>query len=279
MTLRAVFFDFGGTLARADPTIDTPWKGWAKVAQELHLGLTEAEIRRVNHEADQRFEGQIYGYHGRTREFWRMRDMWAIERLGVKSQQRRYWDALQDFFENPDLVRLYPETREVLANVRAIGLHVGIISNYTDALVPRLKHLGLLPFFDSVTYSQAVGAEKPDPRMFSRAIKPASCRPHEALHVGDSWEGDYLGATRAGLRAAWLNRKGLPRPGACDEIRDLRGLLPLLRRSDERRAVHTLDSLHPESPKGHRNREDPNPQDIVRPRTPKARVSNRLPPS
>ena len=32
--------------------------------------------------------------------------------------------------------------------------------------------------------------------------------PHEVLHVGDDPELDVIGAQRAGLRAAWINRHG-----------------------------------------------------------------------
>jgi HAD superfamily hydrolase (TIGR01549 family) len=228
MVLRAIFFDFGGTLGTLDPLLEEPWKTWVAVARDLRLDLAEPEIRRVNEEADLRFEGEIYRYHGRTDQFWKMRDLWAIDRLGVTSRRAEVFDALQAVFGDPSRFHLYPETRSVLQDARRPGLHLGVISNFTDGLLPILKFHRLEDLFDSITYSQAVGVAKPDIRVFRHALECANCSPEEALHVGDSWEADYEGALRAGLEAVWLNRNGRPAVRPCREIADLRGLLPML---------------------------------------------------
>jgi HAD superfamily hydrolase (TIGR01549 family) len=228
MPVRAVFFDFGGTLGALASVIDEPWKAWSRVARELELAIPDSSIQVVNKEADRRYEGQIFAYHGRTQEFWRMRDMWVIDRLGITSRRGEFFDALQTIFGDPTLFQLYPETIEVLTETRSLGYHTGVISNFTDGLLPIIKYHGLDALFDSVTYSQAVGAQKPDSRVFAQALKRAACSPAGAVHVGDSWEGDYLGATRAGMRAIWLNREGISPPEQCEMVRDLRGILPLL---------------------------------------------------
>jgi FMN phosphatase YigB (HAD superfamily) len=72
-----------------------------------------------------------------------------------------------------------------------------------------------------VTYSQEVGFAKPDPRLFRVALERARSSPIDTVHVGDSWDADYLGARGAGLHAVWLNRAGRPAPGPCTEIRTL----------------------------------------------------------
>jgi FMN phosphatase YigB (HAD superfamily) len=54
-------------------------------------------------------------------------------------------------------------------------------------------------YFDSVTYTQEAGANKPDPTIFQLALKRAGCSPNEAVHVGDSYEKDVLGARRIGI--------------------------------------------------------------------------------
>lgn len=211
-----------------DPSIETPWKAWVITAHALRVPVTEAEIRRVNREAGARFQGQIFSYHGRTDEFWRLRDLWALDQLGVTHQRSEFFEALQSMFRDPTLVHLFPETVDVLKVLRARGMHVGVVSNFTDGLLPILDHHGLLRWIDSVTYSQAVGVAKPDPRIFREALRHAGRRPEEALHVGDSYESDCLGAMKAGLRGVWLNRSGAPAPGPCEEVHDLRGLLSLI---------------------------------------------------
>lgn len=228
-TLRTVFFDFGGTLSYADPeVVDDPAKVWSQVAQRLGLPFDEARFRRVDADAERHFTGQIYRYVGRTDEFWKRRDRWIMDRLGIHAQREALIDGLQAIFEDPARVVLYPETRAVLEEVRALGYRTGVISNFTDRLVTLLDHLRLSDAFDSVTFSQQVGVEKPDVRIFRTALERDGCAPEGALHIGDSWEADYLGATRAGLRGVWLNRGKAPPPSSCPSVHDLRGLVELL---------------------------------------------------
>ena len=228
MAIRAVFFDFGGTLARGELLVNEPWRAWVRAADTVGLRLEEREIRRLNAEADARFDGLIYAYHGRTAEFWKMRDGWVIERLGITERADEYFDALQAIFNDYSLIHPYPEALDALRTTKARGLYVGVISNFNDALLPVLKYHGLDQFVDDVTYSEAVGVEKPDPRIFEHALRKAGCAPVRALHVGDSWEADYLGARGAGMEAVWLNRPGRSAPAPCREIRDLTALLPMI---------------------------------------------------
>jgi putative hydrolase of the HAD superfamily len=225
---RAVFFDFGGTLGMLTPVLNDPWRAWSQVARQFQLDVSDSQIQEANEEADRKFGHLIYAYHGRTAEYWRLRDTWVIDRLGVVARGPEFFDALQAIFTDSSRVQLYPEALEVLQELRPAGFHLGVISNFTDGLLPILKYHELDPMFDSVTYSQEVGAEKPDPRVFFRALERAHCKPEEAMHVGDSWESDYLGAVGVGIDAVWLNRRQNPSPIPCQEIADLRGLLPLL---------------------------------------------------
>ncbi len=199
-----------------------------KAADIVGLPLTESAVRTVNQEADRRFLGDVYQYHGRTPDFWELRDKWAIERLGVTSSKQEYFDAIQGIFNDYSLIRVYPEVRTVLGQVKESGHELGIISNFNDALLKVLRYHRLDSFFSSVTYSQAVGAEKPDPRIFAYALSQTGSSAHSSVHIGDSWECDYLGARSAGLRAIWLNREAQPAPGECDQVRDLTGILPIL---------------------------------------------------
>ena len=228
MAARAVFFDFGGTLARGEELLHEPWRPWVRAARNLGIDLGEAEIRRVNAEADALYLGEIYRYHGRTEEFWKLRDMWAIDRLGVTSQRQELFDAVQAIFNDYSLIHVYPETVGVLREAKSRGHHLGVISNFNDTLLKVLRFHGLDAFFDSVTYSQAVGVPKPDPKIFETALSEAGIPADRSLHVGDSWECDYLGAIGCGMQAVWLNRGRDAPPSPCREIRDLTGLLPLI---------------------------------------------------
>ena len=69
-----------------------------------------------------------------------------------------------------------------------------------------LEHLGLTKFFGHVFLSSELGADKPDPEIFRRALALSRARPNETLHVGDDPERDWEGASAAGLSIFRLER-------------------------------------------------------------------------
>jgi HAD superfamily hydrolase (TIGR01509 family) len=97
------------------------------------------------------------------------------------------------------------------------------------------EHLAAWDFTLPVQFiliSEAVRAYKPHRLVFQTALDRLGLSPHEVLHVGDSDVDDVKGAKAAGLRVAWLNRRGRPRrpdvPQPDFEIADLTELPPLL---------------------------------------------------
>jgi putative hydrolase of the HAD superfamily len=63
-----------------------------------------------------------------------------------------------------------------------------------------------------------MGADKPDPEIFRRALTFLEVQPHDALHVGDDPERDWRAAADSGLSVFQLDRKK----------NSLRDLIPLL---------------------------------------------------
>ena len=99
---------------------------------------------------------------------------------------------------------------------------MGIISNASHKLPAGLKRLGIESYFETVTYSYAVGAEKPDPRIFQAALESMGIQPRQAAHVGDNVEADVEGAARAGLTPMLIDRKGAHADAQGIVLRDLR---------------------------------------------------------
>ncbi|MCC6224333.1 MAG: HAD-IA family hydrolase [Thermoleophilia bacterium] len=88
--------------------------------------------------------------------------------------------------------------REALDALRAAGLSLACVANWDISLHDHLERLGVAGRFDAVLASAEVGAEKPDPRIFARALAQLSVAPGRALHIGDE-EVDRAGAAAAGL--------------------------------------------------------------------------------
>jgi putative hydrolase of the HAD superfamily len=117
----------------------------------------------------------------------------------------RYFEELYREFTQPGVWQLFPEVPEVLAALRA-SFRLGLISNFDGRLRAILDHLGLGGAFDPLIVSSEVGADKPDPWIFERALAQAGVQPAEALHVGDDPERDWHGAAAAGMQVFRLSR-------------------------------------------------------------------------
>lgn len=92
--------------------------------------------------------------------------------------------------------------------VRARGVHVAIISNSEGMLDRLFTELGILGHFDLVVDSGKLGVEKPDPRIFEVALAHFAVSPDRALHLGDVFATDVLGARAAGMRHALIDPFG-----------------------------------------------------------------------
>jgi len=104
----------------------------------------------------------------------------------------------------------------VLARVRERGLRTALVSNWdhAPAAPAMLARAGLAELLDHVVISEAVGARKPDPRIFRAALDRFGAPPGAALHVGDLARSDAWGAGRLGFRTVWINRSGEAWPEA-----------------------------------------------------------------
>lgn len=99
----------------------------------------------------------------------------------------------------------YPEAAAAIAALESAGWAVGVLTNSSTAAAEKLLSdagLGLSP----VVGTDAVGAFKPDRRVYERALSVAGSPASETVLITAHWW-DALGARRAGLRAGWTSRK------------------------------------------------------------------------
>jgi putative hydrolase of the HAD superfamily len=121
----------------------------------------------------------------------------------------------------------YPDVEPALRDLRERGMTIVIASNWDCSLPEWLGPTGILDLVDDVVTSAEVGAAKPSPRVFERALGIAGVEPAEALHVGDKVDNDIEGAAAAGIRGVLLQREDDP-PAGVEWIRSLRELPALL---------------------------------------------------
>lgn len=125
--------------------------------------------------------------------------------------------------------RTFPDARPALEAARADGRRVVVASNWDVSLHDVLARLGLRSLLTGVVTSAEAGARKPAPPVFQRALELAGAEAHEAIHVGDSFAEDVLGARAAGVAAVLIVRGGTPagaHPGGVRTIASLLDLFP-----------------------------------------------------
>ena len=227
MPLRAVLFDFGGTLLDMASDDQAHRHAFAWAAREWTLPVGGEELWR-EHMA---FMGP---YWLGQPEAWRpLRDLTreSFERLlsrydraPTEDAWSRFWQAYLD--AHRAVIRPYPDAAECLDRVRALGLHLGIVSDVDiDFLDFALGCVGMRDRFDSITTSEEAGVGKPNPRLFRLALQKAGFPPEETAFVGDSATRDVRGAKAVGMRAIHVVRTGAPAAEADRVARDLREAL------------------------------------------------------
>lgn len=92
--------------------------------------------------------------------------------------------------------------------IRARGVRTAIVSNSEGMLDRLFRDLGIRDHFDRIVDSGLAGVEKPDPAIFRIALDAFRVRPERALHLGDVFATDILGARAAGIRCALIDPFG-----------------------------------------------------------------------
>jgi HAD superfamily hydrolase (TIGR01549 family) len=140
----------------------------------------------------------------------------ALDELWAYHQEHNLWEHVP------------PDVFPALEQLRGAGLTLAIASNANGVLERLFDRLGLTPYFHAICDSHVEGVEKPDPRFFQIVLARAGGRPDTALHVGDLYYVDVLGARSAGIRALLLDPHGLYVDFDADRITSLKELAPAL---------------------------------------------------
>lgn len=142
-------------------------------------------------------------------DWWHKLAIQTFQTAGAFSQFSDFsifFSELYAYFASAEPWFIYPDVKPALEKWQNQGIELAVLSNFDSRLYSVLKALNLADFFTSVTISTEIGAAKPDIEIFTAALQKHSCKPEEALHIGDSFKADYQGAKNAGIKAIWLNR-------------------------------------------------------------------------
>ncbi|HXX94944.1 MAG TPA: HAD family hydrolase [Planctomycetota bacterium] len=120
-----------------------------------------------------------------------------------------------------------PEVPRALDSLRG-RFRFAVVSNANGTVRDKLRRVGLAGYFEVILDSHEEGVEKPDPRIFRIALERLGARAEEALHVGDFYHIDVVGARAAGVRAVLLDPGGSHHDKPVPRIETIEGLGPLV---------------------------------------------------
>jgi putative hydrolase of the HAD superfamily len=121
-----------------------------------------------------------------------------------------------------------PEAPPLLETLRRRGLRLGVISNWSADLAEYLAQQGLADYFEAIVASEAVGSSKPHRQIFLHGLTVMGCEADRAVHVGDDYWADVVGARDIGIHPVLLDRDGEAVHSDCPTITRLRELEDLL---------------------------------------------------
>jgi len=122
----------------------------------------------------------------------------------------------------------FADTEKVLAQLKANGHRVGLISNLWPFPVQHIFEVnGLGALFEHKIYSFEVGSAKPDRAIYEAALTAFGVTAEQCAMIGDSVENDVRGALNVGIRAILIDRKGTAKalPESAQVISSLSDLL------------------------------------------------------
>jgi len=233
---RAVFFDAANTLVHPHPPVG---ELYARTARKYGVDVSAADVQAAFRRSWEVLQVKAAGDPVRYgigeadgRRWWHALVAETFRPLGLPQPFDTFFDELYTLFAHPDVWRVYPEVEEVLRTLKARGLTTGVISNWDVRLGPLLEGLGIRPYLDHVVLSAIVGWEKPHPRIFESALELVGIPASQALHVGDNYQQDVVGAQQVGIYAVWLRRRGTDQAD-CPVVSSLRDLLPMIDGADQ----------------------------------------------
>ena len=218
--LQAILFDAVGTLFHLSKTVGDHY---AIVAAEVGLELNAKKLDAAFYSAWKQMPPReaIDGpRENDDKDWWReLVDLVLKEAAPTLDELDRdnFFEVAYEHFAEAGVWELYPEVVDVLEKLRQ-HFTLAIVSNFDGRLRVILERLGISKYFRRVFVSSEIGADKPEPEFFRRALAFLEVQPQDALHVGDDPERDWQAAADAGLSTFQLDRK----------TNSLRDLIPLL---------------------------------------------------
>jgi len=207
-SLKAVFFDAAGTLFYLTKTVGDHY---ALVGEKVGLNLDAKKLDAAFYSVWAKMlprEAIDGPRENDDKGWWReLADRVLSEAAPEVGELDRnnFFEVAYEHFAESGVWELYPDVINVLRQLHP-RFQLAIVSNFDARLRVILERLGISTYLSHIFVSSEIGADKPDPEIFRRAVRFLGLQPGDVLHVGDDPERDWHAAAAAGLSIFRLDR-------------------------------------------------------------------------
>ncbi|MFL6583897.1 MAG: HAD-IA family hydrolase [Chthoniobacterales bacterium] len=206
--IKSIFFDAAGTLFRLTCTVG---HHYALVGRGIGVQLEVDALNRAFAVSWKRTAPPAGTGDPRADDdkgWWRALVFDVLEQVAPEMHELdrdNFFEVAYEHFAEAGVWQLFPETATVLEEL-ATRYELAVVSSFDGRLRVILEQFAVSKFFRFVFISSELGFDKPDPRIFQRALELSGRTGGEVLHVGDDPERDWNAARAAGLHVFELRR-------------------------------------------------------------------------
>ncbi len=107
--------------------------------------------------------------------------------------------------KSPYKTHVFPHTHDVLEYLaKKYELHI-ITNGFSEVQDVKLTNSKLKMYFNHKITSESIGVNKPDPKIFTHALRMASAKRTESIMIGDNLAVDVIGARNIGMDQVYFN--------------------------------------------------------------------------
>ena len=218
MAIRAVLFDWRGTLFYEITTVEWLEAGAAAIGRTYDSAELRAMARRIEATADHPAFVAALATSDCSPELNRESSLLGLGLAGLDEDL-----ALAVWQQDGEIGTSLPyaDTEGALSALKRRGAAIAVVSDIHYELAPHFAAYGLESYVDSYILSYQFGTQKPDERLFQAALDALGVRAEEALMVGDRPARD-CGGVALGIKTMILP------PVANGSVRGLDAVLRLL---------------------------------------------------
>lgn len=162
---------------------------------------------------------------------WTRYQQIVLDSAGIKADQELLTKVMKkvgELFQGTTWA-LFGDVLPTLKTLKQQNFIIGLLTNLAKDMDPVCRKLGLRPYLDFVVTSEEAGADKPNPLIFQTALQRAGVDASEAIHVGDQYKMDVVGARGVAINPILIDRYDLySEVSDCPRIRSLTELADYL---------------------------------------------------